>query len=80
MGHVAGVLAHPHVGDPEDHLAAAVGRDAAAADRVADADFGDVLDADRHAVLGLDDDLGDLLDGAGRPSPCTRLNSPARAT
>ena len=67
--HVARVLAHPHEGEAEDDLALAVGGRAAAADGVADGDLGDVADADRHAVVGLDDDVGDLLDGRGPADP-----------
>ena len=51
IGHVAGVLAHPHEGEAQDDLALAVGGHPAAADRVADADLGHVPDADRHAVV-----------------------------
>ena len=65
-GHLATVLAHEHEAQPQDHFAAAGAGRGAAADLVADADVADVPDPDGDAVMGGDDDVGDLLDARGQ--------------
>ena len=67
------VLAHEHEAQPEHDFALAVGRDRAAADLVADGHVGHVAHADRHAVLGRDDDVLDLR----RRWSCGRRPAPA---
>jgi len=67
QGHrdIAAVFAHPHERQAENHLAFAIGCHAAPSDHVANGHFGDVLDADRHAVSGRDDDLAYFVQRAG---------------
>ena len=74
------VLAHEHEAEAEHDFALAVGRDRAAADLVADRDLGHVADADRHAVLGGDDDALDLLDvrRCGRAPARAAIRVPSR--
>ena len=64
-GDFVGVLAHQHEAQAEHDFALAVGRDRAAANLRADRHLGHVAHANRHAVVGGDDDGLDLLDVGG---------------
>ena len=57
------VFAHQHEAEAQHDFALAVGGDGTAAQLVADGDVGHVADANRHALVGGDDDVFDLLDG-----------------
>ena len=63
MRHTAAVLVDQHEHGAEHHLTAVLGG-SAGAQFLADADFGDVADADRCAANAADDDIGDVIDSA----------------
>ena len=56
------VLAHEHEPEPEHRLAVPVGGHGPTANLVPDNHLGHVPDVDRHAVLGLDHDVADLVE------------------
>ena len=61
---LAGIGAAQAEHEPLDRLAVAVDRDGAVARQRADLDARDVVDPDRDAVVGVDDDRADVVDGA----------------
>ena len=66
-GDLVAVLAHQHEAQAEYRLAPAMGRHRAQSDFMSWFYVSDVPDANRHAVLGRDDDVANLLDVHGAP-------------